>query len=248
MPVPETRVFFEGGIGIVTSLLTGQSQQLVAGQNAVVNPAGMVSPPAITPAGQRLGPGVPMPMGQPVSGYMSKPPLPPLPPPMPGQGPLGPKPPLIDPSLLPPLPPFEQVFKPLDQNVLAQIPFVKVNSLYPITAANLDLTLKTDGTWSAGMRGDFVLSVPYGPWNLQFENAAYDSIQFNNIQAPLVPNSSGTFSKTPPATGFSFAGEVLGMTPGKDLTLGTFNGDYANNHLTAQASGTWTDKGALVGP
>jgi len=256
MPVPETRVFFEGGSGIVTSVMTGQTRQLFAGQNTVVNPAGAISAPAMTPMNQRVGPGIPMPMDKPVDGYrpgkafagqsgnIEKPPLPPHAP-FHGEGPKGPLPPLMDPAkmLLPPLPPFEQVFKPFPEDVLAQIPFVRDGVSVPhmpdqIYAANLDLTLKKDGTWTASMRGDFNASILAPGWGLYFTNPATDKIALSDIQTPLLLNTSIPASFDP---NVNFSGTIVGTEPDKTLTLGSFSGDYANNHFNAQASGTWVD-------
>jgi hypothetical protein len=146
---------------------------------------------------------------------------------------------MIDPfnMILPPPPPFDQVFPP---DVLAQIPFVKgPGTIGTITAANLDLTIKKDGTWSAGMRGDFNTYTSPG-WSLRFIDVGTgaDRVQFNNIPDAIDINSSGTFT----CSAGNFVGDIVGTNPDKTLTLGAFNGDYANNHLTAQASGTWTDK------
>jgi hypothetical protein len=48
-----TQVFFEGGNGFVTSSLTGQTQEIGAGQNAIVDNLGKVSQPVVTPPEQR---------------------------------------------------------------------------------------------------------------------------------------------------------------------------------------------------
>jgi len=50
---PQTQVFFEGGNGVVTSTLTGQSQEVGAGQNVGVDISGNISLPAITSVEQR---------------------------------------------------------------------------------------------------------------------------------------------------------------------------------------------------
>jgi len=50
---PTTQVFFEGGNGYVTGLLTGQTQEIGAGQNATVDNLGKVSEPIVTPPEQR---------------------------------------------------------------------------------------------------------------------------------------------------------------------------------------------------
>jgi hypothetical protein len=50
---PTTQVFFEGGSGYVTSVLTGQTQEIGAGQNATVDNLGNVSEAVVTPPEQR---------------------------------------------------------------------------------------------------------------------------------------------------------------------------------------------------
>jgi hypothetical protein len=50
---PTTQVFFEGGSGYVTSILTGQTQEIGAGQNAMVDNLGNVSEAVVTPPEQR---------------------------------------------------------------------------------------------------------------------------------------------------------------------------------------------------
>lgn len=50
---PTTQVFFEGGSGYVTSILTGQTQEIGAGQNAMVDNLGKVSEAVVTPPEQR---------------------------------------------------------------------------------------------------------------------------------------------------------------------------------------------------
>lgn len=50
---PTTQVFFEGGGGYVTSLITGQTQEIGAGQNAIVDNLGNISEPMATPPEQR---------------------------------------------------------------------------------------------------------------------------------------------------------------------------------------------------
>ncbi len=50
---PTTQAFFEGGSGFVTSTLTGQTQEIGAGQNAMVDNLGNVSEPIVTPPEQR---------------------------------------------------------------------------------------------------------------------------------------------------------------------------------------------------
>ena len=50
---PITQVFFEGGSGYVTGILTGQTQEIGAGQNAMVDNLGNVSEPIVTPPEQR---------------------------------------------------------------------------------------------------------------------------------------------------------------------------------------------------
>jgi len=50
---PTTQVFFEGGSGYVTSMLTGQTQEIGAGQNATVDNLGNVSEAVVTPPEQR---------------------------------------------------------------------------------------------------------------------------------------------------------------------------------------------------
>ncbi len=50
---PTTQAFFEGGNGYVTSFLTGQTQEIGAGQNALVDNLGNVSTPTFTPPEQR---------------------------------------------------------------------------------------------------------------------------------------------------------------------------------------------------
>lgn len=54
-PAPQTQVFYEGGNGVVTSLLTGQSQDVAAGQNVSVDPSGNISQPVATTPDQRGG-------------------------------------------------------------------------------------------------------------------------------------------------------------------------------------------------
>jgi len=50
---PTTQVFFEGGSGYVTGILTGQTQEIGAGQNATVDNLGHVSEAVVTPPEQR---------------------------------------------------------------------------------------------------------------------------------------------------------------------------------------------------
>ncbi|MCX5704092.1 MAG: hypothetical protein NT066_06360, partial [Candidatus Omnitrophica bacterium] len=50
---PATQVFFEGGRGYVTSTLTGQTQEIGSGQNAIVDALGNVAAPEYTAPEQR---------------------------------------------------------------------------------------------------------------------------------------------------------------------------------------------------
>jgi len=50
---PATQVFFEGGSGYVTSTLTGQTQEIGSGQNAIVDALGNVAAPEYTAPEQR---------------------------------------------------------------------------------------------------------------------------------------------------------------------------------------------------
>ena len=50
---PTTQVFFEGGSGYITSALTGQTQEIGAGQNTVVDKLGNIEVPVVTPPEQR---------------------------------------------------------------------------------------------------------------------------------------------------------------------------------------------------
>jgi hypothetical protein len=52
---PTTQVFFEGGTGFVTSALTGQTQEIGSGQNAIVDALGNVAAPEYTAPEQRSG-------------------------------------------------------------------------------------------------------------------------------------------------------------------------------------------------
>ncbi len=52
-PAAGTQVFYEGGNGVVTSISTGQIQDVAAGQNVLVDAAGTIAPPQQTTAEQR---------------------------------------------------------------------------------------------------------------------------------------------------------------------------------------------------
>ncbi len=250
IPFPKTQVFLEGGSGIVTSVLTGKTQELFAGQNVSVDLSGNISVPVLTPVNDRIQMTAPV-FGKPVEQYSA-------PKPIAGMGaepfknkmppPLDPvkkegmkRPPLIDHSVnnmaLASTITYQQVFKPIDPNVLIQIPFVKAAGTNPsINLANLDLVLKKDGTWSAAIKGDFVSSVGTG-WDLRFASNMGDAVEFNHIQSSLNPGSSGIFD----GTGVSFTGSIVGTEPDKSLALSQLNGSYSGNRISGEAWGTWTD-------
>lgn len=246
---PTTQVFFEGGNGYVTSILTGQTQEIGAGQNALVDNLGKVSEPIVTPPEQRnvmlqtwtsaqtMGSYSTAEAGAGVATNTQQQPLP--------QAPGGP----IQTQaggevLLPPLTKeikdFLSVISTLTFDELVQNPVVLTlyNQTIPfqtgayITMDNFQLTIKANETWSGSTSGTWRGDVPE-LWSASFRNSVTnDSLSLLNIAG-----ENGIWSG-------EVSGSIYSIDP--DITIsgdisGTYTEGGSEGTFQGTASGTWTE-------
>ena len=234
---PTTQVFFEGGSGFVTSVLTGQTQEIGSGQNAIVDALGNVAAPEYTAPEQRSAMFQVWTSAQTMNSYSTaegatgvgsntqQQPLP--------QPPVGPiLPPILtdfvdnppdigDPWFKEPL-----VLTIYDQN----IPFQSAGATgYEgmITMDCFRLTILGDQTWSGITSGTWSGYIP-DSWWASFDTGTGDHLSFD-VTSPD-HTWSGTISGDIHSTSPNIAidGTISGTATGE--TAGTFEG---------AASGTW---------
>lgn len=242
---PQTHVFFEGGGGVVSSLLTGQSQAVGAGQNVRVDVRGNVSAPVFTPMVQSTAMTQNWTEVQTASTYSS------------GQVATG-----VDGSvsgeILPPPPEMlvkEPLHNPLGDELklkdsLPDIPFSQIHKTslvyhgrmpanpglsHPSIVAPstiLDVALKDNHRWKAYINGNYAGS-PVDP-HVHFTNPN-TNLRFN-ITGTLLSSASGTFN----IALSSGSNKITGIGPTKTLTLTDVKeAHYDHGTLIADVGGKW---------
>lgn len=253
-----TQVFFEGGSGVVTNTMTGQMQQVAAGQFVNVDVGGMISAPVVNEPGQSGAPGSgaggtaptgPKPL-QPAGTLMK-----------PGSGapPLG-----SDQALLPVLPP--DVLDPTMVKIetilpviTPTIPFDEVvripppesvlyhHELYAESRSGLvtqpgtsHLYINNDGTWVANIING-VFNGNFGTWSFTQSNSLGDTLIIYGTDFP----AGGTW------TGTVQTGSVAGGPDPDKLLTGTITegikDEGTSGGFAGRAEGTWTDAVGFIG-
>ena len=248
---PITQVFFEGGSGYVTSLLTGQTQDIGAGQNVVVDSQGSITAPSFTPPEQRNTMFQAWTSAQTMGSYSTV------------QGATTSEGATLTQVLATPTAFIQdaqvaQQSANLDlqnQEIASSLTFdqlvAPVQSVQNIYQATLDyvggsggplsgtasLSLFDDHTWAAQVSGTYGLW-PADSWTIAFSNAAGDAL--------AASGSSPFASETWVADAMS--GSVAGMNPGTEQMLlsGTASGTTTagapgGGTYSGAASGTWMD-------
>lgn len=266
IPKPQTQVFFEGGNGIVTSVMSGQTKEIFAGQNVLIDNVGKIAPPVITSSEQRTTMVHTWTMGQTVNNYstakgfsgpggqMNSEKMPPPPPP-PMQKPMMMFPPIINQDMkntdL-----TSTVTRPAEIPIFYRIPLNTImgtSSQIVSSQTNMNFSMKVDGTWHAAIQASYAATLPSGGWSMNFRNQNGDNLTFNNIAVGLPLLGQGGWGPSTPGGDplCNFDGIARGPVIDKNLALDVFKGSFANNKFVADAYGTWTDvppSGGSSGP
>ncbi len=251
--------YFEGGGGVITSTLTGQVQEVDAGQGIRVDASGNILEMGYLVPQERLERIEPFTQVQTTRGYFERQGL---------DAPAGFSPVFehregiraerfleerpID-FLKEPFQPlllFPEAFLPppgvRDTLYESILNLKRAPPDYPtdpaITSAFAHLFIKRDGSWEARIVGNFNQDTS-SPWHLCFTRAGsapfIDQLKFTEIGDPLILNESGTWRAGP---GLQFEGQAQsGTDKAKTLILDNLRGEYdgTNNAFIGVATGTW---------
>jgi hypothetical protein len=242
-----TQVFFEGGGGYVTSLITGLTQEIGAGQNAIVDNLGKISAPMVTPPEQRnlilqawtfaqTMDNYSTAEGGAGTGSTAQQQTPPPPPPSPIQEMRGGGIEKLV-SLANDIKKYTDIistltFEELNLQVLYNqtIPFDSGSSW--INVANFDLTILQNGTWSGTTSGTWSGTIPEA-WDAYFyDETTGDSLLLwvtssDDAWSGTVSGSTGSLDPN-----VTFDGDISGTATETAPDEGTFQGT---------GSGTWEE-------
>jgi hypothetical protein len=262
-PAPATQVFFEGGSGVVTSLLTGQTQDVAPGQNVNIDPAGNISPPAATSPEQSTEISGTVAAGQGGEGFSG----------VQGAGLAESAPAALLDAPASAAPEGIVAAAPLAVEtqslaLMSTLTFDQVSgsTLQPSSVASnvryfeplvwdsgytmptglqtvdMSVKLRNDGTWSADLSGTFNGYVG-SPWQVNVVSAHSDFLQFT-MTGPLDnAYATGTFDVTSIDAPND---QIIGTTPTKTLaidagTQGTFDTTGPVDTYAVTITGHWTN-------
>ncbi|MFH0732361.1 MAG: FecR domain-containing protein [Candidatus Omnitrophota bacterium] len=246
-----TRSFFEGGDGFMTSTISGETADIVAGQNATIDVSGVISAPVYTSNEQREGLDQTWVMPV-VDNYATKTESSPI-----NTGPI------IQPmqfSDATQKDPMKMLIKPFNVFTYGDVinqnppppppppPIYSINlvknpagSNPAFTTANMFLDLFSDHTFKADVNGTWTPGMPAN-WTLVFENLPAQSSNNDDVSVfngnQWSDNSDGPWNA-------DVSGVVLGTYPDKSLS-GTASGTYTGSGgppdtFQGIAEGTWND-------
>jgi hypothetical protein len=244
----QTQAFFEGGAGFVSNPLTGETQEVAAGQNVTADARGVISSPMETLSQERSE------MVQDMAASL-------------GAGAFSSGDAMADADVVNTLAEAGASTALTQASDIASDTLSRVDNIdlqstltfsethpsatidsytaalgnYIMTApeiqnAGMNLVLNSGNTWSGQISGTMNSNLSSG-WDLAFGAPGSDYVRFFDFPTPVSISTGGTLG-----TPTTFSGDVVGTDPDVTLQLDSFSGTAnTSGGFTATASGTWTE-------